>query len=143
MTPDELETTDEGKKTGEDEIDTDGTSATLVHENDKDKDVSGGVTEEEKKEALDSFEITQECDPLTMDCKELQDEAQKLTKKSEALGNVIEVYDEDTPLFLKATEEKSKVDDSLTKVFDRAFGTCVNPEKPDTEKKEPEKIKEE
>jgi len=138
MTPDELETTDEGKKTGEDEIDTDGTSATLVHENDKDKDVSGGVTEEEKKEALDSFEITQECDPLTMDCKELQDEAQKLTKKSEALGNVIEVYDEDTPLFLKATEEKSKVDGSLTKIFDRAFGTCITPEKKEPEKPETE-----
>ena len=126
MTPDELEG---DKKTGEDEINTseageiNTSKATLV-------------TEEEKKEAMDSFEITQECDPLTMDCKELQSEAQKLTKKSEALGSVIKVYGEDTPLFLKATEEKSKVDNSLTKIFDRAFGTCLTP--PEKKEEEPE-----
>ena len=127
---DEFETLDEGKKTGEDEINTSEASVTVI-------------TDEDKKDVIDSFEITEEeCDPLTMDCKELQNEAQKLTKKSEALGNVIEVYDEDTPLFLKATEEKSKVDGSLTKIFDRAFGTCITPEKKEPEKPEtkPENI---
>lgn len=116
MTEEELETKDEGDKKTEDEIDT--SEASIV------------ITDADKKEVLDSFEITQEeCDPMTMDCKELQQEAQKLTKKSEALGNVMDVYDEANPLFLKATEEKSKVDEKLTKVFDRAFGTCVTPEK--------------
>ena len=120
MTPEDEET-DEGKNNTS-EADT-GTSATLG-------------TEKDKKEVLDSFEITKECDPLTMDCKELQSEAQKLTKKSEALGNVIKVYDKDAPLFLKATEEKSKVDNSLTKIFDRAFGTCLTP--PEKKEEEPE-----
>ncbi|GAF92169.1 unnamed protein product, partial [marine sediment metagenome] len=122
------ETTDEGDKKTEDEIDT--SKATAI------------ITPDEKKEVMNEFEITQEkaeeeCDPLTMNCDELQAEAQKLTKQSGVLSTVLNAFDEKSPVYLKATEEKTKVDDKLNEVFDRAFGTCLTP-KEEKPKEEPE-----
>lgn len=131
MTPDEEieESIEKDVETGnineEEEIDSNTATAVIPEIN------------EEKKEVIDSFEITQEeiCDPLTMNCEELQKEAQKLTKQSEILNNALTAFDKENPLFEKMTIEKTKIDDNLTKVFDRAFGTCLTP-KPDEKTEE-------